>query len=101
MRTHVIRPVLTIAVLIALAAAPALAQSGLVRGKVTDEKGAPVRDAVATFQAEGSQAQRQAKYVWYNERDPGNEREDQYRHLAEIPGARHAPGPAVYVPWDE
>jgi tetratricopeptide (TPR) repeat protein len=61
MLTHVIRRVLTIAVLIALAAAPALAQPGLVRGKVTDEKGAPVRDAVATFQAEGSQAQRQAK----------------------------------------
>lgn len=45
--------------------------------------------------------QRQAKYVWYNDRDPDNEREDRYRHLAEIPGARHAPGPAVFVPWDE
>lgn len=44
---------------------------------------------------------RQAKYVWYNQRDPGNEREDEYRHLAEIPGARHAPGPAVFAPWDE
>jgi hypothetical protein len=48
-----------------------------------------------------SRRQRQAKYVWYNERDPHNEREDRYRHLAEIPGARHAPGPAVFVPWDE
>lgn len=61
MRTNVIRPVLTIAILIALAPAPALAQPGLVRGKVTDENGAPVRDAVATFQAEGSQMQRQTK----------------------------------------
>jgi hypothetical protein len=48
-----------------------------------------------------SRRQRQAKYVWYNERDPNNEREDRYRHLAEIPGARHAPGPAVFVPWEE
>ena len=46
-------------------------------------------------------AHRQAKYVWYNQRDPGNEREDQYRHLAEIPGARHAPGPAEFARWEE
>jgi len=50
-----------IAVLFVLAVAPALAQPGLVRGKVTDENGAPVRDAVATFQAEGSQTQRQTR----------------------------------------
>ncbi len=61
MRTHVIRPVLTIAVVFAFAAAPALAQPGLVRGKVTDEAGMPVAGAVVTFQAEGSQTQRQAK----------------------------------------
>ena len=45
--------------------------------------------------------QRQAKYRWYNQRDPDNEGEDRYRHLAEIPGARHAPGPPVYTPWVE
>jgi tetratricopeptide (TPR) repeat protein len=49
-----------IAILIVLAVVPALAQPGLVRGRVTDENGAPVRDAVATFQAEGSQTQREA-----------------------------------------
>jgi tetratricopeptide (TPR) repeat protein len=62
MPTHLIRAVLAIAVLMAVAAAPVLAQPpGTVRGKVTDEAGAPVRDAVATFQAEGSQTKRQTK----------------------------------------
>ena len=46
-------------------------------------------------------ADRQAKYAWYNQRDPDNEGEDRYRHLAEIPGARHAPGPPLYIPWVE
>lgn len=45
--------------------------------------------------------QRQAKYLWYNAKDPNNEGEDRYRHIAEIPGARHAPGPAVYERWRE
>jgi glycosyltransferase involved in cell wall biosynthesis len=45
--------------------------------------------------------QRLAKYAFYTKADPNNELEDNYRHLAEIPGARHAPGPARLVPWEE
>jgi GT2 family glycosyltransferase len=44
---------------------------------------------------------RQRKYVWYTTVDPNNASEDHYRHLASIPGARHAPGPPVLVPWSE
>ena len=42
--------------------------------------------------------QRRAKYEWYNQNDPHNISEDEYRHLVEIPGARHAPGPPLIVP---
>ena len=42
-----------------------------------------------------------AKYDWYRAHDPGNALEDDYRHLAEIPGARHAPGPPHFMPWQE
>jgi glycosyltransferase involved in cell wall biosynthesis len=45
--------------------------------------------------------QRRAKYAWYTRVDPNNLSEDNYRHLAEIPGARHAPGPARLVRWTE
>jgi glycosyltransferase involved in cell wall biosynthesis len=45
--------------------------------------------------------QRQAKYRWYNEHDPNNESEDRYRHIAEIPGARYAPGPPRLTPRRE
>ena len=61
MRTYLIRPIFAIAVLVAFAAAPALAQQGLVRGKVMDQKNAPLRDAAVTFEAEGSTTKRQAK----------------------------------------
>lgn len=44
---------------------------------------------------------RQAKYEWYNLIDPNNAAEDHYRHLIEIPGARHAPGPPRIVAWRE
>jgi hypothetical protein len=44
---------------------------------------------------------RMAKYHFFTEHDAGNLLEDNYRHLAEIPGARHAPGPARLVPWKE
>jgi len=44
---------------------------------------------------------RRRKYEWYTRVDPDNQAEDCYRHLAEIPGARHAPGPARIVPWVE
>jgi hypothetical protein len=45
--------------------------------------------------------QRRAKYTWYTTIDPNNAAEDSYRHLAEVPGARHAPGPPVIVPWED
>lgn len=45
--------------------------------------------------------QRLAKYSFYNAADPNNELEDYYRHLAEIPGARHAPGPVRLTAWVE
>ncbi|MBV7339353.1 glycosyltransferase family 2 protein [Chloroflexi bacterium TSY] len=45
--------------------------------------------------------QRQTKYKWYTANDPDNSAEDHYRHLAEIPGARYAPGPAQIVSWVE
>lgn len=44
---------------------------------------------------------RLAKYRWYTTHDPNNAAEDHYRHLAGIPGARHAPGPPQFVPWVE
>jgi hypothetical protein len=45
--------------------------------------------------------QRQAKYKWYTTIDANNALEDNYRHLAEIRGARFAPGPPKTVPWRE
>lgn len=45
--------------------------------------------------------QRLEKYNWYITHDPNNTLEDDYRHLAEIPGARHAPGPPKFAPWQE
>ena len=48
-----------------------------------------------------TQEQRLAKHAFYTSRDPGNQLEDNYRHLLAIPGARHAPGPVQLVPWVE
>jgi len=45
--------------------------------------------------------QRQIKYEWYTCVDPNNMIEDNYRHLAEIRGARLAPGPPQIIPWTE
>ncbi len=45
--------------------------------------------------------ERQRKYEFYNKVDPNNEAEDCYRHIVEIPGARHAPGPTVLMDWVE
>lgn len=45
--------------------------------------------------------QRLAKYAWYTHIDPNNPAEDNYRHLAEIGGARLAPGPAQIIRWIE
>jgi GT2 family glycosyltransferase len=46
-------------------------------------------------------ARRQEKYELYNRIDPNNGLEDCYRHLIEIRGARHAPGPPQFVAWSE
>ena len=48
-----------------------------------------------------SREQRRRKYEFYNRVDPNNAAEDCYRHLAEIPGALHAPGPPRIVPWSD
>jgi O-methyltransferase len=48
-----------------------------------------------------TQAQRLAKHAFYTSRDPGNQLEDNYRHLIGVPGARHAPGPVKLMPWVE
>lgn len=61
MRTRLIRPVLAAAVLVACAAIPALAQQGLVRGKVVDAEGKPVPDAVVAFEQQTGPVRRQAK----------------------------------------
>jgi hypothetical protein len=45
--------------------------------------------------------QRRAKYTWYTTIDPNNAAEDHYRHLADMTGARLAPGPLKIVPWTE
>lgn len=45
--------------------------------------------------------ERQRKYEFYNRVDPNNEAEDCYRHIVEIPGARHAPGPTMLQNWVE
>jgi hypothetical protein len=45
--------------------------------------------------------QRQAKYAWYTAVDPNNLDEDCYRHVAEIPRARFAPGPPELMVWRE
>lgn len=60
MRTHLIRSVLAAAVLIVMAAAPAIAQS-LLRGTVTDATGQPVADAVITVVAQFVSLSRNAK----------------------------------------
>lgn len=44
---------------------------------------------------------RMKKYKFYSTVDPHNAAEDHYRHLAEIQGARFAPGRAKLVPWQE
>lgn len=45
--------------------------------------------------------ERQRKYDFYNRIDPGNVGEDCYRHIIEVPGAIHAPGPTVLENWTE
>jgi len=45
--------------------------------------------------------ERHRKYEFYNRLDPNNESEDGYRHIIETPGARHAPGPTLLVPYEK
>lgn len=60
MRTHMFRGVLALAVLLAVSAAPAAAQS-VVRGIVVDGSGKPVVDATILFEAEGANRKSQTK----------------------------------------
>lgn len=60
MRTHLIRGVMALAVLLTMSAAPALAQS-VVRGKVVDSQGKPVPDATVLFEATDANRKTQTK----------------------------------------
>jgi tetratricopeptide (TPR) repeat protein len=60
MRTNLFRGVLALAVLLALTAAPAFAQS-IVRGKVVDAQGKAVEGATVTFEAEGTNRKAETK----------------------------------------
>ena len=60
MRTHLFRGVVVAAVLCAVSAAPALAQS-VVRGKVNDAQGKPVQDATILFEATDANRKTQTK----------------------------------------
>lgn len=46
------------------------------------------------------EAMRQGKFTLYNEIDPGNTFEGEYRHVIGLPNV-HAPGPVQLVPWSE
>jgi tetratricopeptide (TPR) repeat protein len=60
MRTHLIRGVMALAVLLTVSAVPALAQS-VMRGKVVDGQGKPVPDAVVLFEATDANRRTQTK----------------------------------------
>jgi len=45
-------------------------------------------------------AERQRKYTFYNQIDPGNKFEGEYKHIIGMPN-QHAPGPVTLVPWQE
>ncbi len=60
MRTHLIRGVMALAVLLTVSAVPALAQS-VMRGKVVDGQGKPVPDAVVLFEATDANRKTQTK----------------------------------------
>ena len=61
MRTNLIRPVLSVALLVTCIAATALAQQPVFRGKVVDGTGKPVPDALLEFAAQFQSLTRQAK----------------------------------------
>lgn len=60
MRTYLSRGVMAVAVLVAMSAAPAWAQS-VVRGKVVDGQGRAVADATVVFEADGRSQKTQTK----------------------------------------
>jgi Tfp pilus assembly protein PilF len=60
MRTTLIRAALTVAVVLAMCVAPALAQS-VVKGKVVDAQGNAVEGATITFESQSSNAKRDTK----------------------------------------
>ena len=60
MRTYLFRGIVAVAVLCAVSAAPALAQS-VVRGKVTDAQSTPVPDATVLFEAVDANRKTQTK----------------------------------------
>lgn len=47
------------------------------------------------------QYDRVRKFEFYNQLDPGNVAEDEYRHIIEMPGAKHAPGPKQLIDWKD
>jgi len=61
MRTNLIRHIPGVAILVISIAATAFAQQPTVRGKVVDESGKPVQDAVLVFVAQFQQLKRDAK----------------------------------------
>jgi tetratricopeptide (TPR) repeat protein len=61
MRTHLIRPILSIALLVTCMAATTLAQQPVFRGRVVDGAGKPVPDALLEFAAQFQTLTRQAK----------------------------------------
>ena len=61
MRTHLIRPILSVTLLVTCMAATTLAQQPVFRGKVVDGTGKPVPDAVMEFAAQFQSLTRQAK----------------------------------------
>lgn len=46
------------------------------------------------------QTDRQRKFEWYNQIDPGNQWEGEYKHMIEVPNI-HAPGPTILEPFED
>jgi len=61
MRTNLIRPILSVALLVTCMAATTLSQQPVFRGKVVDEAGKPVTDALLEFAAQFQSLTRQGK----------------------------------------
>lgn len=46
------------------------------------------------------ESDRQRKYKWYNQKDPNNQIEGEYRHMIGLPDL-HCPGPVILRPWTD